>query len=248
MIHRLSIFRCVFLILFVSHVPWVASAADEKPVEFYLQGVKAARSELKSGKFICTGTRTIREVRIKPTGLEFGKPTSEIPIYFRCSFDGDSLQFDYGQDGKPNERKVLTQVFDPRFSGALGLEEMEIGKDIDWFVNTLQSAKLTSITSEKGLSKITWIGVNNRRPVERMRTIYVDAAHGFTPVRLELRIRPLNNTIDWSTLPVVSRSEVVWKLKSRVWVPVEVHYEMQYGVEIVIHKLDWKEINKTFLD
>lgn len=246
-----------------------AASDEQSPLAaYYLNGAKDARDKLHSGQVSASGSRMIKAVTLDRSGIHIGNVKHEMPVELEWLFNGSTLRFQRSEGDiegsvlltddsvtayregehivRSNQPTAYSQrigVFDIRMLGQLSLADLELGKSSRWLDEVLEKARLDNVSESESVCKITWTYPHEQQAAKIQRTVYIDGANGFTPIRLETRLRPPDWEKDWSALPVMDRVDVTWKRFGEVAVPIATRMIVAYGEEEVVLKFDWQNIN-----
>ena len=256
------------LTVFLTYALYTRAEANDKLANFYLSGLRECQDGIRSASVVGTGVRRTMEVSVVDSRLQIGRIRRETPITIEWFLDRSSVRFSRREDQidgsvivtedavtsyqksehvvKSHKQTAYSQrigFFDVRMIGQMSLAELESGKSMDWLRQQVGNRDPVEVSVVDDLCKISWVYPQQKLAGEVRRTLWIDGANGFTPVRLELRARPPESNIDWSNLPLMSWVEVVWSQSNDVWIPTATKMTAAYGEEEVELNLEWQNIN-----
>lgn len=154
----------------------------------------------------------------------------------------------------PPERNVrggTVVPFDPRVLGLVSDVELKHGIGRQGFARSFESVydayankfDLEDVAQEaESVHRITFrFGPSN----EFRKTLWIDAASGFTPIRMELHRHGKDGQLNDKPL-VVTKAK--WKEIAGVWVPVQSEMENLFNNERMTVELTWEQVNGPVSD
>ena len=238
--------------------------------DHYLAGMRNSRSQLHSGHVVGVGNRVSHLGKDGATTIDnsvqincfFDGPNLRFDRREDQILDGksittvdgklirtdDGVTFYFEDSGHVIKRTAIDEysrrigAYDVRNLGEMSLlSELKDGRTAEWLDETLKKAQLSDVVETEHVCEISWVYPMEHMAGEIKRTIWIDADRGFTPSRLEFRLRPPG--VDWDKIPLNDRTDITWEKTSNVWIPVSFHYTGLYGDYEEHQKLGWENVN-----
>jgi hypothetical protein len=185
----------------------------------------AAKTRSDAVKYVRTADRSIHVSTQHPLAIDIELP--EAPV-----------------------RGGTVSPFDPRVLGLVSDVELRSGMPRQSFARSFESVfeayandyDVEDVTQEaESVHRITFrFGPSH----EFRKTLWIDAARGFTPVRMEVR-RPKGGKLQAEPV-VVTKTK--WKEIAGVWVPVQSEMESHFNDDRMNVELTWEQVNKPVAD
>jgi hypothetical protein len=238
---------------------------DEDLVEFCISGMQSFRDQLQSGVYVSRGRAFSRE-RGSGTQREHA-----VPVEIHCEFEGDRLRFqrtegDFSgtflrsdghiatyidregavvKDAPESESARVLRPFDIRSMGLLSFPELDEGfsvKELFELLHDRERSVVAGVEEEAGKYAISWI-IEAPPSIEIKRTLWIDSEHGFTPFRMEVRVRDKSQDLSWDEIPANAEVVATWGHHDGVWVPTSCQMNDAHGTIGLTMEFDWKSIN-----
>lgn len=138
----------------------------------------------------------------------------------------------------------LLRPFDPRILGFGGIYELQRGMTFEELLKQhLERTPPEIDESNPNLWELTW-QFHNPRPTSSQWRVWIDTAHGFSPVRAQLRNRTSVDA-EWRISQTV---DTKWECINEAWVPVNfslVSTPTATFRQTISYQITWTKVNET---
>ena len=150
------------------------------------------------------------------------------------SLDGSQVSFD-----EPGSKRNAMPYFDVRLVGLTSLDGVQHGHFDDLFPKLTEKLRPALLSAQKESETIYRLEWRTHGGLAK-RSLWIDEAHGFSPIRLEVRADP--------KLHVDQVYRVEWMQVSKVWVPKTFSCEEHSSagrIEKCTLRFTWRSVNQA---